>query len=110
MANDDLFQDPSETQSQSPETPPADGADLPERLRVHTLARMLGTTSKRVIEVLVGLDGRTRSAQSTVDRSDAVRVREVLAPSAEAETNVQSTEPETKTDAGSRCKRGRGRG
>ena len=101
MANDDLFQDPSETQSQSPETPPADGADLPERLRVHTLARMLGTTSKRVIEVLVGLDGRTRSAQSTVDRSDAVRVREVLAPSAEAETNVQSTEPETKTDAGS---------
>ena len=100
MANDDLFQDPSETQSQSPETPPADGADLPERLRVHTLARMLGTTSKRVIEVLVGLDGRNRSAQSTVDRSDAVRVREVLAPSAEPEANAQPAEAETKTDAG----------
>jgi ribonuclease E len=53
--------------------------DLPERLRVHSLARALGTTSKRVLDALAELDGRVRSAHSTVDRDDAVRVRDLLA-------------------------------
>jgi len=53
--------------------------DLPERLRVHSLARVLGTTSKRVLDALAELDGRVRSAHSTVDRVDAVRVRDLLA-------------------------------
>ena len=53
--------------------------DLPERLRVHSLARALGTTSKRVLDALAELDGRVRSAHSTVDRVDAVRVRDLLA-------------------------------
>ena len=52
--------------------------DLPERLRVHSLARALGTTSKRVLDALAELDGRIRSAHSTVDRVDAVRVRDLL--------------------------------
>ncbi len=52
--------------------------DLPERLRVHSLARALGTTSKRVLDALAELDGRVRSAHSTVDRVDAVRVRDLL--------------------------------
>jgi ribonuclease E len=52
--------------------------DLPDRLRVHSLARALGTTSKRVLEALTELDGRIRSAHSTVDRADAVRVRDLL--------------------------------
>jgi ribonuclease E len=52
--------------------------DLPDRLRVHSLARALGTTSKRVLEALAELDGRIRSAHSTVDRVDAVRVRDLL--------------------------------
>ena len=53
--------------------------DLPDRLRVHSLARTLGTTSKRVLDALSALDGRIRSAHSTVDRADAVRVRDLLA-------------------------------
>jgi len=53
--------------------------DLPDRLRVHSLARTLGTTSKRVLDALSALDGRIRSAHSTVDREDAVRVRDLLA-------------------------------
>nr|WP_319437492.1 Rne/Rng family ribonuclease [Mycobacterium sp. RTGN5] len=57
----------------------AAGEDLPERLRVHSLARVLGTTSRRVLAALSELDGRARSPQSSVDRSDAVRVRDVLA-------------------------------
>ena len=53
--------------------------ELPDRLRVHSLARTLGTTSKRVLDALSALDGRVRSAHSTVDRDDAVRVRDLLA-------------------------------
>jgi ribonuclease E len=48
-------------------------------LKVHSLARTLGTTSKRVLDALNALDGRIRSAHSTVDRDDAVRVRDLLA-------------------------------
>ncbi|WP_082956172.1 Rne/Rng family ribonuclease [Mycobacterium sp. E3339] len=53
--------------------------ELPDRLRVHSLARTLGTTSQRVLDALSALDGRVRSAHSTVDRDDAVRVRDLLA-------------------------------
>nr|WP_205267682.1 Rne/Rng family ribonuclease [Mycolicibacterium sphagni] len=56
---------------------------MPERLRVHSLARVLGTTSRRVLDALSELDGRSRSPHSSVDRTDAVRVRDVLAASPE---------------------------
>lgn len=68
--------DPSE-ESTRPE-------ELPDRLRVHSLARTLGTTSKRVLDALSELDGRIRSAHSTVDRDDAVRVRDLLAAAQDA--------------------------
>ncbi|HTQ16181.1 translation initiation factor IF-2 N-terminal domain-containing protein [Mycobacterium sp.] len=58
---------------------PTPDQELPERLRVHSLARTLGTTSKRVLDALSALDGRIRSAHSSVDRDDAARVREMLA-------------------------------
>ena len=57
--------------------PPAD--DLPERLRVHSLARVLGTTSKRVRDALMAIDGRSRSVHSSVGQAEAIRVREILA-------------------------------
>ena len=73
--------------------------ELPDRLRVHSLARTLGTTSKRVLDALSALDGRVRSAHSTVDRDDAVRVRDLLAAqpdegadSADGGTAVATTE------------------
>ena len=66
-------------QTSEPSTPPAQ-EDLPDRLRVHSLARALGTTSKRVVDALSALDGRIRSAQSGVDYEDAVRVRDLLSP------------------------------
>jgi ribonuclease E len=62
-----------------PSDEPTQHADLPDRLRVHSLARTLGTTSKRVLDALSALDGRIRSAHSSVDRVEAVRVRELLA-------------------------------
>lgn len=56
----------------------------PEKLRVHSLARVLGTTSKRVLDALAALDGRPRSAQSTVEEHEVERVREALADSTDA--------------------------
>ena len=44
------------------------GESQPEKLRVHSLARVLGTTSRRVLDALAELDGRPRSAHSTVDK------------------------------------------
>ena len=85
----------------SPELPEdsSQHEDLPDRLRVHSLARSLGTTSKRVLDALAELDGRVRSAHSTVDRVDAVRVRELLArpaPAAEAVATAEADEPESR--------------
>jgi ribonuclease E len=51
----------------------------PEKLRVHSLARVLGTTSKRVLDALTELDGRPRSAQSALEEDEVERVREALA-------------------------------
>ncbi len=80
--------------------------DLPERLRVHSLARALGTTSRQVLDALIELDGRIRSAHSTVERVDAVRVRDLLAgapaavaapvTTAEADATSETEEPESR--------------
>ncbi|HTX93612.1 MAG TPA: Rne/Rng family ribonuclease [Mycobacterium sp.] len=61
-----------------PTQEPARHEDLPDRLRVHQLARALGSTNKEVLEALTTLDGQPRSAQSGVDREDALRVRDLL--------------------------------
>jgi ribonuclease E len=70
--------------------------DLPDRLRVHSLARALGTTSRQVLDALTELDGRIRSAHSTVERVDAVRVRDLLAS---APTTVTTTVVATEASA-----------
>ncbi len=80
--------------------------ELPDRLRVHSLARVLGTTSRQVLDALAELDGRVRSAHSTVERVDAVRVRDLLAnapapvgasvAAPEAGATGESEEPESR--------------
>ena len=76
---------PAEPEQPTEQAQPAE-QELPDRLRVHSLAKVLGTTSKRVLDALAELDGRTRSAHSSVDQAEAIRVREVLAavPSGDA--------------------------
>jgi ribonuclease E len=67
---------------------------------VHSLARVLGTTSRRVLDALAELDGRARSAHSTVDQTEAEKVREVLAggdgeaPTETPETPAPAATPE----------------
>jgi ribonuclease E len=64
------------------------------------LARALGTTSRQVLDALTELDGRIRSAHSTVERVDAVRVRDLLASApATVITTVVATEASAAGDA-----------
>ena len=54
--------------------------DLPAKLRVHALAKKLGTSSREVIRTLQELDESVRSAQSNITRDVALRVIEALFP------------------------------
>ncbi|GAB1513718.1 translation initiation factor IF-2 N-terminal domain-containing protein [Actinophytocola sp. KF-1] len=53
-------------------------ADLPARIRVHALAKLLGRSSREVLAAVteLGVDGR--SVQSSIDRELALRVAEAL--------------------------------
>jgi ribonuclease E len=68
--------------------------DLPERMRVHALARRLARTSREVLAALAGLGIEVRSAQSSVERKVAEQVAAALAPSAE-----QAAEPSEPPEA-----------
>ena len=82
--------DDAPTQDLSEETQPSE--DQPEKLRVHSLARVLGTTSKRVLDALTELDGRSRSPQSTVEEDEAERVREAW-PTAPTRMRLRTNRP-----------------
>ncbi|MEV0031346.1 translation initiation factor IF-2 N-terminal domain-containing protein [Nocardia sp. NPDC050793] len=80
-------QEPLETTSQ-------DADQLPERIRVHALAKRLGVTSKRILAKLTELGADARSAQSNVDRAVAETVRDALvATEPDAATPAAEAEP-----------------
>ncbi|MGH3721167.1 MAG: translation initiation factor IF-2 N-terminal domain-containing protein [Pseudonocardiaceae bacterium] len=66
------------------ETTTSDGDDLavslPDKLRVHALAKLLSVSSKVVMAALAELGIAVRSAQSSIDRETALRVLRVLLP------------------------------
>ncbi|RZT12372.1 ribonuclease E [Mycobacterium sp. BK558] len=102
MADNENLHDPAHALPEEPQqTAGSTGeaaAPPPERLRVHSLARVLGTTSRRIIDALVELDGRTRSAHSTIGREEADRVREALAEPAPEAPAAPAPEPEIAVD------------
>ncbi len=59
-------------------------AALPDKLRVHALARLVGSSSREVLAVLARLDVAARSAQSTVDRATVSQVVDELFPAGAA--------------------------
>ncbi|ALG07485.1 translation initiation factor IF-2 N-terminal domain-containing protein [Kibdelosporangium phytohabitans] len=59
--------------------------DLPPKIRVHALAKLLGASSREVMAALADMDQEVRSAQSSVSREVAQRVVDALAPQAEAQ-------------------------
>ena len=58
--------------------------DLPERMRVHALAKLIARTSREIIAALADLGHEVRSAQSSIDRKTAEQVVTALDPSASA--------------------------
>ncbi|MFF2552256.1 translation initiation factor IF-2 N-terminal domain-containing protein [Nocardia sp. NPDC058058] len=64
---------------------------LPERIRVHALAKLLGTTSKRILAHLTEMGAQARSPQSSLDRTVAETVRDAFGP--------RSVEPPATVDA-----------
>ncbi|HXT43692.1 MAG TPA: translation initiation factor IF-2 N-terminal domain-containing protein [Pseudonocardiaceae bacterium] len=75
-------------------------ASLPDKLRVHALAKLLAVSSKDVIAALGELGVAVRSAQSSIDRETAVRALQALLPepgpdSTEIDEVAQQGAPET---------------
>ncbi len=56
----------------------APATELPDKMRVHALARLLGATSRDVLEHLQALGSVVRSASATIDRAIAEQVVERL--------------------------------
>ncbi|MGV9361670.1 translation initiation factor IF-2 N-terminal domain-containing protein [Amycolatopsis sp. NPDC003731] len=78
---------PAEHTGGNPATP-AGGplADLPARIRVHALAKLLESHSRDVLAKLAELGESVRSAQSSVTREVALKVAEAFAPGETGET------------------------
>ncbi|HTK63813.1 MAG TPA: translation initiation factor IF-2 N-terminal domain-containing protein [Pseudonocardia sp.] len=64
-------------QAGGPNSVPA-SAELPEKLRVHALAKRLSVTSRKVLDTLAALGAPARGAQSSIDRESATRVADTL--------------------------------
>jgi ribonuclease E len=60
-------------------------ASLPDRVRVHALAKLLSVSSKEVMAALTELGIAVRSAQSSIDRETALRALQVLLPDPESD-------------------------
>ncbi|TQM09554.1 translation initiation factor IF-2 N-terminal domain-containing protein [Pseudonocardia kunmingensis] len=68
--------------------------DLPERMRVHALAKRLARTSREVLAALAALGIEVRSAQSSVERKVAEQVATALtAPPEPAPSEPAASEP-----------------
>ncbi|MEJ8279010.1 translation initiation factor IF-2 N-terminal domain-containing protein [Pseudonocardia spirodelae] len=55
-------------------------SDLPEKMRVHALAKLLGTASREVLQALADLGQEVRSVQSSITRVTAEQVVAALRP------------------------------
>ncbi|QKT07004.1 translation initiation factor IF-2 N-terminal domain-containing protein [Gordonia sp. X0973] len=83
---------PADANASSPTT------ELPDKMRVHALARLLGATSREVLDHLEALGSEIRSASATIERGIAERVVErvgglptgEVAGSAESQTEAQA--------------------
>jgi ribonuclease E len=64
--------------------------ELPERLRVHALAKLIEVTSRQVLDALDHLGAPAKGAQSSIDRATALRVMESLASTDSADTSAGS--------------------
>ncbi|MEV4146381.1 translation initiation factor IF-2 N-terminal domain-containing protein [Amycolatopsis sp. NPDC049691] len=85
---------PAEHTGGNPATP-ASGplADLPARIRVHALAKLLEKHSRDVLAQLAELGESVRSAQSSVTRDVALKVAEAFAPDGGEQPAAETATP-----------------
>jgi ribonuclease E len=77
-----------------PSGEPVPTPDLPEKMRVHALAKLLGRASKDVLGALTTLGHEVRSVQSNITRATAEQVLAALAPVAgEGDPEPSAAEP-----------------
>ncbi|MFJ8914723.1 translation initiation factor IF-2 N-terminal domain-containing protein [Amycolatopsis sp. NPDC102389] len=74
-------------------------AELPPRIRVHALAKLLGSNSRELMAKLGELGETVRSAQSSVTRDVALKLAEALAGGDEPETTETTEAPVAETPA-----------
>ena len=97
---DKQLQDTTENASPEAESPRVETPDLvseesqpielPERIRVHALAKLLGVTSKRLLGRLTELGADAKSPQSSVDRTVATAAATSLGVAVAAGTPAQT--------------------
>ncbi|MEB3367969.1 translation initiation factor IF-2 N-terminal domain-containing protein [Saccharopolyspora mangrovi] len=66
--------------------------ELPAKLRVHALAKLLGASSREVIKALDEIGEPVRSAQSNINRDVALRVVQALNPEMVADDGAEAAE------------------
>ncbi|MEV7551737.1 translation initiation factor IF-2 N-terminal domain-containing protein [Amycolatopsis sp. NPDC089917] len=72
-------------------------AELPPRIRVHALAKLLGSNSRELMAKLGELGETVRSAQSSVTRDVALKLAEALAGGDEPEATPAAEAPAVET-------------
>ena len=55
---------------------------LPEKMRVHALAKLIGVTSREILAALSGLGHEARSVQSSIERKVVEQIIGALVPGA----------------------------
>jgi ribonuclease E len=58
----------------------SESSELPARLRVHALAKLIAATSRQVLDALTELGEPAKGVQSSIDRDTALRVIAALSP------------------------------
>jgi ribonuclease E len=81
----------------------SEATELPPRLRVHALAKLMAVTSRQVLDTLAELGEPAKGVQSSIDRDIALRVIQSLAPdntvSATEITEAVTAEPELEPES-----------
>ncbi|WP_430333213.1 translation initiation factor IF-2 N-terminal domain-containing protein [Rhodococcus sp. ACT016] len=90
QAPPESVQEPIAEASVEPSTTPV----LPEKIRVHALAKLLGVTSKQVLAEAAALGTELRSAQSSLQRDIAERIHSTMSGAAEPSPEPEAPEPE----------------
>lgn len=76
--------------------------ELPAKLRVHALAKLLGASSREIITTLESIGESVRSAQSNITRDVALQVVQALHPElvAESDSPAEPAQAESSSEAG----------